>query len=569
MLLSVLLAAAASASKPPVVTFHNDPESTGQNLQETALNLVTVKAGSFGKRWTAAVDGQIYGQPLYLPGVDIKVGPHAGAHDVVFAVTQHDSAFAFDANSDVELWSKSFLTGPNVTTVPFKDVTPNADVTPEIGIASTPALDAAAGMLYLTAKTKELIAGKEHYIYRLHALDITKGADRAGSPVVIGDSTGDTFADIVSGPEVKGNGEGGNGSVVRFNAKKHMQRCGITLTNGHLYLGFGSHGDNIPYHGWVLGYDEKTLQLTAAINLSPNAKSNGPDLAGAAVWQAGGKLAVDPQGFLYFMTGNGVFDATLANSFPAHGDYGDSVLKLEVDKTSTQAHPNVNGFGLKVVDYFTPFNQKPLTDADADLGSGGPLVLPDVAGGPNDRHLLVGAGKEGRVYLLNRDDMGKFHSNTDHVTQESGPAAVGANDRSGIWGNPAYFRDHLGTQRIYFGGVNDHVKAFVIANGKITFPAASQTVDTFSYPGTTPAISANGDQNGIVWVMDIRRSMLRAFSAANLGQELYNSSMVAADALPGTTTKFAVPTIADGKVFVVSQGAPGSVPNHLVAYGLK
>jgi outer membrane protein assembly factor BamB len=563
MVASLLLAAVVSADKPHVITFHNDMASTGQNLVETVLNHVTVKAGSLGKKFAVLVDGQIYAQPLYLPGVAIKGGAHAGTHDVVFVATQHDSAYALDADTGVELWKRSFISPPNVTTVPFTDVTPNADVTPEIGITSTPAIDAAAGILYLTAKTKEIRAGKAHYVYRLHALEIANGADRPGSPVVIGDSTGPNFADIVSGPEVKGKGEGGNGALVRFNAMRHFQRCGVTLTGADLFLGFSSHGDNIPYHGWVLGFNAKTLAATAVINVTPNAISSATSLAAGGIWQSGGKLPVDSAGFLYLMTGNGIFDETLANGFPSTGNYGDSFLKLAVDARSTVQAPNINGWGLKVVDYFTPFNEKALTQADEDLGSGGPLVLPDAAGSHADPHLLVGTGKQGRVYLLNRDNLGKFNQNTDHVVQESAPATVG-----GIWGNPAYFRDHLGVQRIYFGGANDHIKAFTIANGKITFPASSQTTDTFSNHGATPSISANKDQDGILWAMDPRKSQLRAFSATDLSKEMYNSGQVPADALPGQTTKFTPPTIADGKVFVVCQSA-APVGNHLVAYGLK
>jgi outer membrane protein assembly factor BamB len=580
MFATLLLAAVVSADKPQVITFHYDQASTGQNLVETELNHVTVKAGPFGKKFAVPVNGQIYAQPLYLPAVEIKGGAHAGRHDVVFVVTQHDSAYAFDADSGTELWTKSFISPPNVTTVPFKDVTPNADVTPEIGITSTPAIDIAAGTLYLTAKTKEIHSGTPHYVYRLHALDIGDGAEKPGSPVVIGESTGDTFADVVSGPTVKGKGEGGNGTLkgtngigeggngtlVRFNAKKHFQRSGITLTGGHLYLAFSSHGDNSPYHGWVLGFNAKTLALTAAINVTPNAIGTSPsNLAGGGIWQAGGKLPVDSAGFLYLMTGNGIFDETLTGGFPSEGNFGDSFLKLAVDPSSTVNAPHINGWGLKVVDYFTPFNEKALTTADEDVGSGGSLVLPDAAGSHADPHLLVGTGKEGRVYLLNRDNLGKFNQSTDHVVQESpsAPAAVG-----GVWGNPAYFRDHLGVQRIYFGGQNDHIKAFTIANGKIAFPASSQTTDTFSYPGATPSISANKDEDPILWAMDARRSMLRAFSATDLSKEMYNSGQVPADALPGQVTKFTTPTIADGKVFVVSQGAAPS-GNHLVAYGLK
>jgi hypothetical protein len=565
-LLTLLFASLVNAGKPPVITFHNDPESTGQNLDETVLTPANVKPGSFSKLHTAPVDGQVYGQPLYLPGVAIKTGPHPGPHDVVIVVTQHDSVYVIDANTGQQLWTKSFINpAQHITPVPFRDVTPNPDVTPEIGITSTPAIDVGAKILYLTPKTKEIRAGVAHYVYRLHALDIGTAAERPGSPVVIGESTGDNFSDIVSGPSVPGKGEGGSGTVVRFNAKKHFQRSGITLANGRLYLAFSSHGDNVPYHGWVLGYDAHTLTPTAVINVTPNEVTPAKGAPrGAGIWQSGGKPVVDSQGHLYLMTGNGAFNENLINGFPSQGAYGDSFVKLVIDPSSTMQHPNINGWGLKVVDYFTPFNELQLTNADIDLGSGGPLALPREVGSQHDPNLLVGAGKEGRIYLLDRDNMGKFHPNTDHVVQESGPNMVG-----GIWGSPAYFRDHNGVHRVYFGGVNDHVKAFTIANGKITFPASSQSRDIYNYPGTTPAISANKDQNGIVWTMDRRRTMLRAYDATDLSKELYNSNDVAGDRLPGDVTKFTVPTIADGKVFVVSQSNAAGGINALVIYGLK
>jgi hypothetical protein len=572
VLLAAVLVAVAIAGKPAVITFHNDPASTGQNLDETILKLSNVKVKQFGKLHTTRVDGQIYGQPLYLPDVVIKAGASPGKHDVLLVATQHDSVYVLDANNGQQLWTKSFINpAGQITTVPFTDVTPNADVTPEIGITSTMALDTGTGTLYLTAKTKEVRAGKAHYVYRLHALAIASGTEQPGSPVVIGDSTGPQFADIVSGPAINGKGEGGNGVQVQFNAMRQFQRAGITLVNGRLYLAFASHGDNTPYHGWVLGYDAKNLKLTAAVNITPNATSVPGAPCGAGIWQAGGKLVVDAKGNLYFMTGNGVFDETLSGGFPNRGNYGDSFVKLAVDPKSDPAHQHINGWGLKVVDYFSPSNTNVLGGpADADLGSGGPLALPRQAGSTANPDLLVGAGKEGKIYLLNRDNMGKFNKTTDQVVQETGPGAVG-----GVFGTPAYFRDHNGVQRLYFGGGGTALRAFTISNAKIALPASSQTKDVFRR-GPTPSISANKNQDGIVWVMDWNRNMLRAFDATDLSKELYNSGQLPADILPGNATKFSVPTIANGKVYVVSQAQNQGQPtfrtdgiNSLVIYGLK
>jgi hypothetical protein len=564
--LLLLLPGEVQADKVPVLMFHNDAGSTGQNLRETILTPANVKVNKFGKLHTVKVDGQIYGQPLYLPDATIKVPKHAGKFDVVFVGTEHDSVYAIDAVKGDILWTRSFINPKaGITPVPFKEGTPNPDLTPEIGITSTMAIDPRTQSLYLTAKTKEMRKGKPHWVYRLHALSVVNGAELPGSPVVIGECTGPNFADVISGPSVNGKGEGGNGKIVRFNALRHMQRPGITPAHNSVYLGFASHGDNVPYHGWVLGYDAKSLKPNAVLNTTPNAISGqGSPIAGGGIWQSGGKLVLDPEGHLYFMTGNGLFDSQLTKEgFPQHGDYGDSFLKLAVDPGSNEKKQHTNGWGLKVVDYFTPKNQQDLTNADIDLGSGGPLALPSTAGSKAVPNLLVGTGKEGKIYLLNRSNMGKFHASADKVVQEV-PKAVG-----GIWGNPAYFRDHKGVQRIYFGGVGDHVKAFVISNAKITVAPSSQTADKFGYPGTTPAISANKDQNGIVWVMDKGRKLLRAYDATNLGKELYNSSMLAADAIPGDTTKFTVPTISNGRVYVVSQSGGGKGSNALVIYGLK
>ena len=369
-----------------VLTYHNDNASTGQNLTETILTPANVNSTTFGKLFSASVDGQVYAEPLVMTGVNITVGTHQGIHDVVFVATEHDSLYAFDANNGTLLWKDVVLTvvhGGTVTSVPSGD-TSSGDISPEIGITSTPVIDSSTGTIYVEAKTKEVVSGNNHYIHQLHAIDISSGSEKLGGPAVIADSIGDTY---VSGPTVKGSGDGSSNGTVFFDSLRQMNRPGLTLVNGTIYIAYASHGDNGPYHGWVLGYNATTLAVTAVFNTTPNGGLGG-------IWQAGGRVAVDASGFLYFETGNGTFDTTLnANGFPNKGDYGDSFVKLAVDPTTNQNNQNINGWGLKVVDYFTPFDEVNLNNGDLDLGSGAPLVLPDSVGSTAHPHLLVGSGK--------------------------------------------------------------------------------------------------------------------------------------------------------------------------------
>jgi hypothetical protein len=527
-------------------TYHDDNLSTGQDLAETPLPPASVNAASFGKLFATPVDGQLYAQPLVVPGVTVTTGPSPGAHDVVFAATEHDSVYAIDAGNGTVLWQDSFLNpAAGVTTVPSADTTTD-DVSPEIGITGTPVIDPSTNTLYVAAKTKETGDGTNHYVYRLHALDLGSGVEKFGGPVVIADTVSDgvTYT-YVSGPAVNGTGDGSVNGQVPFNALRQFQRPALTLANGTVYVAFASHGDTPPYHGWVLGYDAHTLALTAAFNDTPNGNEGG-------IWQAGGKIAVDDQGNLYVETGNGTFDAGLdANGFPAQADYGDSVLKLAVDPASSPANQNANGWGLKVVDYFTPHNQADLAAGDTDLGSGGPLLLPDAAGSAAHPHLLVASGKEGTIYLVDRDNLGRFDPAADHVVQEL-PAAV-----NGTLSTPAYFNHTL----YVVGGYGDVARTFDLQGATLSAAPTSQSADSFAFPGSTPSVSADGTADGVVWDLDRGTNQLRAYDAGGYATELYTSDQAAGgrDQL-GTVVKFTVPAVAGGRVYV-------GTADSLAAYG--
>jgi hypothetical protein len=530
-----------------VLTYHNDNPSTGQYLAETTLNPSNVTANTFGKLLSVSVDGQVYAEPLYQSNVNITTGPFQGVHNALFVATEHDSLYAIDADNGAVLWQDSFINpAAGVTTVPSAD-TNTSDISPEVGITSTPVIDPATGTIYVEVKTKEVVSGNNHYVQRLHALNVGSGAETLGGPVVIGDTIFDgTNYTYVSGPTVNGTGDGAVNGKITFNALRQMDRPALTLTSGIIYMGFASHGDNGPYHGWVLGYNAQNLALVAAFNDTPNGSDGG-------IWQSGGRVAVDPQGFLYVETGNGTFDTTLTSAgLPNLGDYGDSFIKLAVDPNSSPTNQNINGWGLKAVDYFTPQDQSTLNGGDIDLGSGGPLILPDAVGSTSHPQLLVGSGKEGAIYLIDRNNMGHFHSTSDNVVQELPAGTI-----SGSYDTPAYFNGTL-----YYVGTGDNGKAFRIATGAFSTTPTSVSPDSYGFPGSTPSISANGSSGGVVWDIDVGSSELRAYDATSYANELYTSSQAAnnRDAL-GSAIKFSVPLVAHGTVYV---GTDGSV----VFYGL-
>ncbi len=563
-----------------VLSYHNDLQSTGVNSAETQITPANLTVSNFAKRFSAAVDGQVYAQPLYKAGVVVVGGPNAGTHDLVLVATQHDSLYAIDANSGAIVWQTSFLStglagATSITTMPSGD-TGSSDITPEIGITSTPVIDPATNLLYLTAKTKQIVNGvtaSPHYVHTLYKINITNGnatpnANIAGS-LVMADTVNVNGANTythrtnanalaVQDPYSVGTGYSGEAvnlggqSRVYFNAQREMNRPGLILYNGNVYIAFASHGDNGPYHGWLLSYDKTTLALTGVLNTTPNGGLGG-------IWQAGGIPAMDASGNFYFETGNGSFtSSTAAGTFPTNGNYGDCFIKVSLDATTTAASQNKNGWGLKVADYFSPFNNASLDSADRDLGSGGPLVLPDSAGSATFPHLLIGSGKEGKIYLINRDNMGKYDSATDHVIQTQGYSTgtphMGIN---GSLGTPAFFNGTL----YYVGGYGDTGKTFNIANAAFSTAVVKETPDSFAFPGSTPSISANGATNGVVWTLDRGSGQLRAYAANDFSHQLWTSALAGGgrDTL-GSVVKFAVPTVANGRVFV-------GTSNALVAYG--
>jgi uncharacterized protein (TIGR03437 family) len=488
-----------------VLTYQYDNSRAGANLNETLLTPANVNQSQFGKLVSFALDGYVYGQPLYVGNVNIA---GKGTHNVVLVATEHDSVYAFDADSHAganaaPLWHVSFINpAAGVTTVPYAD-TGCDQIVPELGITSTPVADPASGTVYVVAMTKESAGGSATYVHRLHALDISSGAEHQGSPVAIQ-------------AVYPGTGEGG--STLVFAPRNYKQRPGLLLLNGVVYAAFSSHCDSGTYHGWLMGYDAKTLAQVSVYNNTPNGNQG-------SFWEGGAAPAADANSNIYLVAGNGTFDYPSAG-----GDLGESYIKL----ASTQ--------GLTLVDYFAPFNFSALDDADLDVGSAGVALCGDEAGSASHPHLMVGAGKEGRIYVLDRDNLGKWQAGADTEIVASLPGVIG-----GLFGNPAYFN-----KTVYFGGSGDNLKAFSLVNATLGNSPSSQSSAAFGYPGSVPSISANGVSNGIAWVLE-SSNILHAYDASNLGHELYNSSQNSSRDALDSYVKYSVPTIANGKAYVGTQ----------------
>jgi hypothetical protein len=530
-----------SASVPVVVsgfsgifTHHNDNLRTGQNSDETALTTGNVNKSQFGKLFSQPVDGQVYAQPLWVPSVNMAA---QGVHNVVVVATQHDSVYAFDADQPVAaLWHTSFINPSiGVTTIPRADIERGLDISPEIGITSTPVIDAANGILYVEARTKDTrgtatCPGPNNtgspYFHSLHALDIATGAEKPGSPVMIC-------------AQVPGTGYDNYGGIVYLNTTRQNNRAGLLLLNGVVYIAFASLEDITPYHGWVLGYTYtgSAFNQVTVFNYTPNGYK-------AGIWHGGGGIPADASGNLYVSTGTGSFDNSVGG--------GISFAKL-----------TPSGSTLNVTDYFSPFNQAYLTIEmiNLDLSSSGPMLLPDQSG--SVPHLAIFCGKTGTIYLVNRDNMGKFHASGDNVTQALYATIGGISTPSGNWGTPAYFNG-----QIYMQGVKDVLKQFGLSNDLLSGGPLAVGADIVGYPGATPAISSNGIQNGIVWVVQSdgaatgRAATLRAYDAANITHELYNTGLNGKKDVAGPAVKFAVPTVANGKVYVPTA-------SELDVYGLQ
>lgn len=492
----VLLPVTAQTS---IVTYHNDLSRTGQNLTETKLTPDTVRSAQFGMLFRVPVDGYVYAQPLYVPHLVIH---GKGGRDAVFVATEHGSVYALDASTGAQLWKTSFLDAArNIGSVPA-ELTNCGSITPELGITATPVIDSSAGTIFVVAMTLE---NGQNFVHRLHSLDIASGAERPGSPVEI---------------QATYPGTDSRGNPLQFYPQLYKERAGLALWNGVVYTSWSSHCDSGDFHGWILGYDTHTLKQVAVFNSTPGG-------IGGSFWASGAAPAFDTAGNMYVLSGNGDFSA-------AHGgsDYGDSFLKLSTSS------------GLLLADFFAPFNANYLDDFDVDLGSSGALLLPDSAGTPEHPHLLVSAGKEGRIYLLDRDHLGGVQTGTDARAVQTSPNMIGP-----LFGLPAYFNGAL-----YFCAMNDSLKAFPVQDGALLPVPFTQTNIAFGFPGAVPSISANGAQNGIVWIVD-NQGHLRAYAADDLLHPLFDTAL-------GSYVKFATPSVADGRVFVGTQDS-------LLAFGLS
>jgi hypothetical protein len=480
----------------PVLTHKYNTYRTGQNTEETVLTLSNVNSSTFGKLISYPIDGFAYAQPLYVPNLGIG----NATRNVVFVATEHDSVYAFDADGKQTspLWKVSFLSS-GVTTFPLPG---DNEFGPEIGVTSTPVIDLSTGTIYVVAKTQVNGSGAR---YELHALDLQTGAEKLGGPVTISGS-------------VPGTGDASSSGVVTFDPVMHLQRPGLLLANGAIYIAFGSFNDEHPYHGWVFTYSTLTLARLDVFCTTPNG-------GGGAIWMAGGGLAEDSGNNVYAVTGNGTF--TVQNGGK---DYGDTIVKFS---------PSTS---LSVSDWFSPYNNSQLDSSDLDLGSGGPLLLPDRTGGAN---LLIIGGKNAAIYVVNRDYLGHWQFGSDgQIVQSIQNATTGQ-----FLGTPAFWNSW-----VYFGALKDHLEAYQLQNGKLTTSPTSLTSTIFSRgqaPG--PVVTANGSSNGILWALEPIGStseILHAWDATTLDRELYNSTQAGSRDDPGPGTKFSVPVIADGKAFV-------------------
>jgi hypothetical protein len=481
-----------------VLTYHNDNARTGQYTKETVLTPANVNATTFGKKFSQPVDSYVYAQPLFVPG--LKVG--GKTHDVVFVVTENDSVYAFDADA-----AGPVLWHTNVgMALSCSDLNDCGDLVPGAGITGTPVIDPSTQTMYLVALSKDS-AGFHH---RLHAIDLTTGAEKFGGPVDVA-------------PTAPGTGANSQNGTVQFDPGTHYQRCALLLAGGVVYVGIGSNAEsNTDNHGWVVGYGAGDLKPTMTLCTSPNDNW-------VSVWQSGGGLASDSAGYVYLETANGTFDANTGGS-----DWGDSALKI--DSTG------------RVVDYFTPFNQAAMSSADIDFGSANPVLLPDQAG--PIAHELLASGKPGILYLVNRDAMGHYQSGSDSQIVQSVPAFPNTSGvTSGIFSSPAYWNANL-----YVSGMGGGVEAFALTAGKLSTSPTSQTSAQFGFPGATMSVSSNGTTAGIVWVLDGSAGVLYAYDATNLATELYDTTQASGGRdTPGQPVKFAVPTVASGHVYVGTQ----------------
>lgn len=491
----------ASAFSQDVLTYHNNNARTGLNNAETILTPTSVNMAHFGKLFTIPTDGLVDAQPLFLSNLSI-----AGVtHNVLIVATEHGTIYAFDADTGAKLWHVTTLKSGETTS----DIRGCGQVSPEIGITSTPVIlrpKTGNPVIYVVAMSKD---SSSNYHQRLHALDATTGAELHSGPVDIS-------------AKYPGAGDNSSGGFVIFDPAQYKERAGLLLIGHTVYLAWASHCDIRPYTGWIMAYNSTTLAQTSVLNVTPNGNEG-------AIWGAGAGMAADATGNIFLLDANGDFDSTMNTSgFPANGDYGNAFLKLSTTN------------GLAVSDYFEMDNQSSENGGDVDLGSGGTLLVSPKDSTGKIWQLAVGAGKDSNLYVVDRTNMGKFNSSKNAIYQELSGVLPG-----GIWSMPAVYNG-----RIYYGPVNSPILAFQFQNAKLLPKAVASTPGSFEYPGATPSVSANANQNGIVWAVENSNpAVLHAYNA-NL-QEIYNSNQLSTGADHfGNGNKYITPTIAHGKVYV-------------------
>jgi hypothetical protein len=498
-----------------VLTYHNDNQRTGRNPSETSLTLKNVNSSTFGKLFVIPTDGRVDAQPLYAPTVSI---PGNGTHNVLFVASEHGTVYGFDADNGSTLWQVTTLASGETPS----DNRGCSQVTPEIGVTSTPVIDLTSGphgTIYVVAMSKD---PSSNYHQRLHPLDITSGAEEFGGPVEIA-------------AKYPGTGDNSQGGYVIFDPKQYKERAGLLLLDHIVYTSWASHCDDRPYTGWIISYNETTLAQQSVLNVTPNGHEG-------AIWAAGAGLAADTIGNIYFLDANGTFDTALnAKGFPENGDYGNAIMKLSTKKGQ-----------LAVSDYFNMYNTVSESDVDEDLGSGGAMVVPNFVDSKGVLHkLVVGAGKDANIYVANRTNMGKFNpNNNSQIYQEVTGALAGS-----VFSAPA-FEDNA----IYYGAVGDTIKAFSFnTSGLLNSTPASATSTKFSFPGATPSISGAATGDLILWATEnTSPAVLHAYEAKNLSVELYNSNQAAGGRDHfGNGNKFITPTIANGKVYVGTASGVG------------
>jgi hypothetical protein len=489
-----------------VFTYRNDNQHSGVNPNETTLTPTNVTSATFGKLFTYPVDGWIDGQPLYVANVTIG----GGVHNVVYVATEHDSVYAFDADGVVTapLWQTSFINpSAGVTTVPTTDLVMGGFKQPEFGVMATPVIDPVAGTIFVLARTLE----NGQYVQRLHALNIATGAELTNSPALVQAS-------------VSGTGAGSVNGVINYDGYAQNVRPALSLVNGTIYIAAASLEDLYNYHGWVLAYNAESLQPAGAFCDTPGGSRGG-------IWQSGAGISADSAGNLYLETGNGTFNASLGGQ-----DYGDSIVKLQLSSA-----------GLNAVDYFTPYNQAALSAQDLDMSSGAALVVPDQTG--PYVHELIGGGKQGTIYVLNRDAMGGFNATGDTQIVQTLPGALTPTTETvdaGLWNTPMYWN-----RIVYFVGRNDVMKAFSLQNGMLVGPIFKGNT-TFFVTDTT--ITSNGANNAVLWISQSDLNIIHAFDPYDLTHEYYNTTQAGTRDVPDPITRFMVPTVVNGKMYVGTKG---------------